>query len=128
VPGGERLLVGRDRELATIEAVLAGARAGEPAALLLHGEPGVGKTALLRAATAHAVDLRVLSATGIEAESELAFAGLTELLGPIAAHRATLPHVQAGALASSGSACVPSSPPRTGRANRRHDRPPTANR
>jgi DNA-binding CsgD family transcriptional regulator len=98
VLAGERMLVGRDRELATIEAVLAAARRGEPAALLLHGEPGVGKTALLRAATARADDLRVLSATGIEAESELAFAGLTELLGPVAAHRTTLPGVQAAAL------------------------------
>ena len=98
MPAGDRPLVGRDRELATIEAALAGAVRGEPAALLLHGEPGVGKTALLRAATARAGDLRVLSATGIEAESELAFAGLTELLGPIAAHRATLPRAQAAAL------------------------------
>ena len=84
MPAGERRLVGREHELATIEAALTGALHGEPAALLLHGEPGVGKTALLRAATARAGDLRVLSATGIEAESELAFAGLTELLGPIA--------------------------------------------
>jgi hypothetical protein len=95
---GARPLVGRAGELASIEAVLAGARRGEPAALLLHGEPGVGKTALLRAATARGDDLRVLGATGIEAESELAFAGLTELLGPIVAHRSALPRVQAAAL------------------------------
>jgi hypothetical protein len=98
VLGGERPLVGRDRELESIEAVLAAARRGEPAALLLHGEPGVGKTALLRAATARAGDLLVLGATGIEAESELAFAGLTELLGPIVDHRAALPRAQAAAL------------------------------
>jgi DNA-binding CsgD family transcriptional regulator len=97
-PAAERLLVGRDRELASIEAALGAARRGEPAALLLHGEPGVGKTALLRAAVARADDLRILGATGIEAESELAFAGLAELLGPIAAHRTTLPRAQAGAL------------------------------
>ena len=98
MPAGERRLVGREHELATIEAALTGALRGEPSALLLHGEPGVGKTALLRAATARAGDLRVLSATGIEAESELAFAGLTEMLGPIAEHRATLPQAQAAAL------------------------------
>jgi DNA-binding CsgD family transcriptional regulator len=98
VLGGERPLVGRDRELESIEAVLAAARRGEPAALLLHGEPGVGKTALLRAATARAGDMLVLGATGIEAESELAFAGLTELLGPIVDHRAALPRAQAAAL------------------------------
>src|SRR4051794_40858536 len=71
------MLLGRDAELA--QAVASTRRTG---VLVVAGEPGIGKTALLRAAAA-AASGRVLRATGIEAESELPFAGLHELLRPV---------------------------------------------
>ncbi|HTT55458.1 MAG TPA: AAA family ATPase [Streptosporangiaceae bacterium] len=80
----ERELLGRDRDLALIEALLAGT-AGLPGALLVLGEPGVGKTALLdAAATAAAVaGVRVVRAAGVEFEADLPFSGLHQLLLPL---------------------------------------------
>ncbi len=72
--------VGRDAELAALDAVLTGARSGRGSSLLLWGEPGVGKTTLLDAAAASADDATVLRCAGIEAESALPFGGLTDLL------------------------------------------------
>ena len=65
------------------------AREGRSAALLVHGEAGMGKTTLLRDAADHAHGMRVLRARGIESESELPFAALSELLVAAArpAHR-----------------------------------------
>jgi hypothetical protein len=63
-------------------AVLEGARAGQSAALVLEGEPGVGKTALLEPAIAAASDLSVLRAVRVEAEMKLAFAALHQLARP----------------------------------------------
>jgi DNA-binding CsgD family transcriptional regulator len=75
------LLVGRERELAEIEAFLE--RAG-PAALALEGEPGIGKTTLWRAGVDSARERgrRVLEARPAEAERELSFSALGDLLGP----------------------------------------------
>lgn len=58
-------------------------RAGESRALVVVGEPGVGKTALLDYASVHAPDCRVLRACGFQSEMELAFAGLSQLLAPV---------------------------------------------
>src|SRR4051812_49926394 len=74
------------------------AREGRSAALLIHGEAGVGKTSLLRAAAEHAPGLRVLRARGIESESHLPFAALSELLAPLLDLRGEIPPVQAQAL------------------------------
>src|SRR3954447_10396702 len=74
------------------------AREGRSAALLIHGEAGVGKTSLLRAAAEHAPGLRLLRARGIESESHLPFAALSELLAPLLDLRAEIPPVQAQAL------------------------------
>src|SRR4051812_12906939 len=74
------------------------ARDGRSAALLVHGEAGVGKTALLRAAAEDATGLRVLRARGIESESHLPFAALSELLAPLLDLRGEIPAVQAQAL------------------------------
>ena len=76
-------LVGRARECAVIDRLLGGAARGESAVLVVRGEAGMGKTALLGYAAAHATDMRVLRATGVEAEHDLAFAGLHALLWPI---------------------------------------------
>jgi DNA-binding CsgD family transcriptional regulator len=74
------------------------AREGRSAALLVHGEAGMGKTTLLRDAAEHAAGLRVLRARGIESESELPFAALSELLSPLLDLRDEIPPVQARAL------------------------------
>src|SRR5947209_4378135 len=95
-------LVGREHERAVIGHVLARAREGEGASLVVRGEAGIGKTALLEYAADPARGMTVLSAIGVEAESELAFAGLYGLVHPVldkleqlpARHRAAL----AGAL------------------------------
>ena len=93
------VVVGRDAELAQIDALLEAARGGEGGALVLRGEAGIGKTALLEAARDRAGGIRVLSARGVEAESELPFAGLSDLLGPLVDRMVELPGPQAEALA-----------------------------
>ncbi|MFE2068455.1 AAA family ATPase [Streptomyces sp. NPDC059467] len=82
-PGGTRLL-GREAELELIGSLLTGPGRGS-SGLLLHGEPGVGKTALLDAAAARATDLgmRVLRAAGVQAETRIAFSALHQLLYPV---------------------------------------------
>ena len=77
------MLLGRDRETAAIERLLTEARESRSAALVLRGEPGIGKSALLEYAVERADGMRILSATGVEAESELPFAGLHQLLWPV---------------------------------------------
>ena len=76
-------VVGRDGELARIDALLDEAAAGRGGALLIEGAPGVGKTTLLEAARSRAGEVTCLSTRGIESESRLAYAGLFGLLNPI---------------------------------------------
>ena len=104
-------MIGRGPEAAEIEALIAGAVAGRSGALLVVGEPGIGKTALLRFARARAGGARVLETTGSQGESRLAFAGLGDLLGPILDHLGELPEAQANALSGAlalGPAPAPS--------------------
>lgn len=75
-------LFGRDRELGLIEAFIAGTAVGGGALLLL-GEPGVGKTVLLDAAEMMAAGLRIVRAAGVEFEADLPFSGLHQLLLPL---------------------------------------------
>ena len=91
-------LIGRRTELETIERVVEAARAGRSAVLVVRGVAGVGKTALLEHAAEAAGDLRILRAEGVEAESELAFAGLHQLLRPLAPLLDRLPALQRSAL------------------------------
>jgi DNA-binding CsgD family transcriptional regulator len=74
------VLHGRDQEQAALGALLDGARDCRSGVLVLRGAPGLGKTALLDDAAAAAGGLALLRATGTEAEAELAFAGLHQLL------------------------------------------------
>ncbi|MFE7563250.1 AAA family ATPase [Kitasatospora sp. NPDC057500] len=77
------MLYGRERERAAVDALLDGARDGRSGVLVLRGEPGIGKTALLEYAVAAAGSgVRVIRATGVEYEAELPFAGLSLLLAP----------------------------------------------
>jgi DNA-binding CsgD family transcriptional regulator len=77
------VLLGRVAECAQVDRLLAAARAGTSGALLIRGDPGVGKTALLRYAAEHAEDMTVLTARGVEAEADVPFCGLLELFRPI---------------------------------------------
>ena len=77
------MLVGRESERRTIGALLAGARVGDSRALVLSGEPGIGKTALLTEAETLVGDMRVLRAQGVESEQFVPFAGLFQLLRPV---------------------------------------------
>jgi DNA-binding CsgD family transcriptional regulator len=96
-PGGLTLR-GRRDECAALDRLLRGARAGRSGALVLEGEAGVGKTALLDYAIASASDLRVLRASGVESEMELAFAALHQLCSPLLDHLGGLPAPQRHAL------------------------------
>jgi DNA-binding CsgD family transcriptional regulator len=76
-------LLGRQRELAVLERLLDGARDGHGAVLVVHGDPGVGKTALLDYAVGAAADFRVVRTAGVDGEEELDYAALHQLCSPI---------------------------------------------
>jgi predicted ATPase len=65
------MLLGRDAERARIGALLEAARASRSGALVVRGEPGIGKTALLEDAREQATDMQLLTARGVETESNL---------------------------------------------------------
>ncbi|HEX3832754.1 MAG TPA: AAA family ATPase [Solirubrobacteraceae bacterium] len=92
------MLRGRRDECAVLDRLLDGARAGRSGSLVLEGEAGVGKTALLEHAIASASDLRVLRAVGVESEMELAFAALHQLCAPVLDRLERLPAPQRDAL------------------------------
>ncbi|MFG2205632.1 ATP-binding protein [Streptomyces sp. NPDC048638] len=89
---------GRTAERDRIDQMLAGSRRGTSSALLLHGEAGIGKTALLDYAAERADALRVLRVEGIESETELAFGGLHQLFLPVLNVLDLLPVPQAAAM------------------------------
>jgi hypothetical protein len=91
-------LFGRDRECGETEGLLEDAVAGESGTLVVRGEAGIGKSALLEYAGERAVEMLVLRATGVEAESDLAFAGLYGLVRPILRFLPALPQRQSEAL------------------------------
>ncbi|MCW2737937.1 LuxR family transcriptional regulator [Nocardioides sp.] len=93
------MLVGRDPERALLAALLAEARHGTARSLVVRGEPGVGKTALLDALVAEGDGAVLLRTQGLEVEAPLAFAALHRLLRPLSRLRAHLPPPQARALA-----------------------------
>jgi DNA-binding CsgD family transcriptional regulator/tetratricopeptide (TPR) repeat protein len=92
------MLVGREVERRELDSLLSSAREEQSAVLVLRGEPGIGKTALLEYAAAEAVDMRVLRCVGIEAEHELPFAGIHQLVRPCLDLVDRLPAPQAAAL------------------------------
>jgi DNA-binding CsgD family transcriptional regulator len=92
------VLFGRQAECDQIDRLLAAARSGESDAVLIRGEAGVGKSALLRYAIEQADEMTVLSAAGVESESELAFAGLGDLVRARLGELDRLPEVQAAAI------------------------------
>jgi DNA-binding CsgD family transcriptional regulator len=97
-PGADSGLLGRAREGALLDRLLGDVRRGESRSLLVRGEPGIGKTALLDRMVASAADLTVLRATGVESEMELAYASLHQLCLPVLDHVDRLPAPQRTAL------------------------------
>jgi DNA-binding CsgD family transcriptional regulator len=91
-------LRGRDAECAVLDRLLDAVRRGESRALVLRGEPGVGKTALLDYAIGSAPDHRIVRAVGVESEMELAFAALQQLCAPMLDRLELLPGPQQDAL------------------------------
>jgi len=98
VPGRLTMLRGRRAECGALDELLDGVRDGRSAVLVVRGEAGVGKTALLDYAVAAAPDLRCARAAGVESEMELAFAGLHQLCGPMLDRLGRLPGPQRDAL------------------------------
>jgi DNA-binding CsgD family transcriptional regulator len=92
------VLRGRDSECAQLDRLLDAVRAGHSAALVVRGEPGIGKTALLEHAGECAEGCRVIRAVGVESEMELPFAGLQLLCAPLLDGLERLPAPQRDAL------------------------------
>lgn len=91
-------LVGRDREQRVLDELLDEVRGGKSRALVVHGQPGVGKTALLEYLSNQALGCQVVSIVGIEAEMELPFGALHQLCAPMLGHLGRLPPPQRLAL------------------------------
>ena len=91
-------LRGRAIECAVLDNLVGDIRRGQSRSLVLRGQAGIGKTALLEYLVESASDLTILRAVGIESEMELAFASLHPLCGPILDRLATLPDPQRQAL------------------------------
>jgi DNA-binding CsgD family transcriptional regulator len=92
------MLLGREHERHEIEVALASARSGASAALVLVGEPGIGKTSLLDHAADSARGMQVLRARGVESEAQIPFAALLELTRPALGMLERIPPPQAAAL------------------------------
>ena len=93
-----RRLLGRGSECAALDQLVASVRGGPSRALVLRGEAGVGKSALLEYLIAHASGCGIARATGVESEMELAYAGLQQLCAPFLARLEGLPGPQRDAL------------------------------
>ena len=92
------VLLGRGDECAMLDGLIDDVRRGESRSLVLRGEAGIGKTALLKRLIESASDLTVGRAVGIESEMELAFASLHQLCGPMLDRLPMLPVPQRHAL------------------------------
>src|ERR1700759_5762012 len=91
-------LRGRITEREDLDRLLATVAHGGSQVLVIRGEAGVGKSALMRYAAERAAGFRVAQISGVESEMELPFAGLHQLCSPMLAHHAALPEPQQAAL------------------------------
>ena len=100
--GSDLPLAGRVRERAELERAVTDARLGSSRVLVISGEPGIGKTSLLRYAAdlGRSDGMELLTARGIESEAEVPFGGLLELLRPALDELDRIPAAQAEALRS----------------------------
>jgi DNA-binding CsgD family transcriptional regulator len=93
-------LKGRRGECAALDRLIEAVRAGESRALVLCGEAGAGKTALLDYLAGHALGCRVVRAVGVQSDMELAFAAVHQLCAPMLGHLERLPGPQREALST----------------------------
>ena len=104
-------LSGRYAECGVLDRLVeAVGQAGESRALVVHGEVGVGKTALLEYLAGHAPGCRVARAAGVQSEMELAFAGLHQLCAPMLDRLDALPAPQRDALRTAFGMCAGPAP------------------
>ena len=96
--GGAQRLRGRVSECATLRGLIATVKSGSSQVLVLRGEAGVGKTALLEFTAQMASGVRCLHVAGVQSDMELAFAGLQQLCAPLLNHHDELPEPQREAL------------------------------
>ena len=89
---------GRITERETLDRLLENARRGHSAVLVVRGEAGVGKSALLRYTIGQAAAFRIAQVSGVESEMELPFAGLHQLCATMLAHQTALPEPQRAGL------------------------------
>src|SRR4051794_7257915 len=92
------VLLGRTEERQLLDGLLANVRGGQSAVLVIRGEAGVGKTALLQYCARQASGFRVARIAGVESEIELPFAGLHQLCAPMLDRLRALPEPQQAAL------------------------------
>src|SRR6516225_8156106 len=98
-PGGRFVeFVGRRRERGVLDGLIQAVGGGESRALVVAGDAGIGKTALLDYVAGHARGCRVVRAAGVQSEMEFVFAGLYQLCAPMLYRLDRLPSPQAGAL------------------------------
>jgi DNA-binding CsgD family transcriptional regulator len=95
---GASAFLDRTGEREVLDRLLADAREGQSAVLVMRGEPGIGKTALLRHVARHASGFRVAQVAGVEAEMELPFSGIHQLCAPVLDQLDALPQPQQDAL------------------------------
>jgi DNA-binding CsgD family transcriptional regulator len=99
-PAGNLALINRDEERHALDLLLDAANAGLSGALVLRGEPGIGKTTLLDYAVGRAGGMQVARVTAVESEMEIGFAALHQLLVPFLNRMDVLPSPQRDALGS----------------------------
>jgi DNA-binding CsgD family transcriptional regulator len=96
--GARAGLLGRESECKALDDLVAGARAGRSGVLVLRGEPGIGKTELLRHLLGRATGCRTIRAASVQSEMELSYAGLHQLCAPLLSGLDQLPEPQRDAL------------------------------
>ena len=98
-PGHRRVVLrGRRDECAVLDRLLHTARSGQSGVLVLRGEAGIGKSALLEYVVDRAVGFRIARTSGVESEMELPFAALHQLCAQMLDRLDRLPEPQAGGL------------------------------
>src|SRR5580693_719335 len=97
-PEPKPALLDRQQERAALDRLLRDLRSGRGSALVVRGEAGVGKSALLEYVAGAAADMRIARAVGVESEMELAFAGVHQLCAPLLDRLEDLPDPQRDAL------------------------------
>jgi DNA-binding CsgD family transcriptional regulator len=110
--GGQLGLVGRDGLCRELDRLVSAVGAGQSRALVLRGEPGIGKSTLLDYLAARATELRVERAAGVESEVELAFAGVHQLCTPMLDQLDAVPAPQRAALLIALGRCAGPAPDR----------------